>query len=157
MLTIKGMLKEGINKRAQEGVTLTTLLLIILGAVVVVVVILGFTTGFGFVTDLFAVGPSNIEAAVQACDISARNDLKTDYCRDIKEVEIDGLDQHVTCNYLGSELNLLDNTLNCEGSSPNYADYCINSGLDGDVRVDGVTCDNHDFNTGSSNFDDSDF
>lgn len=84
-----------LNRKGQEGLTLTTLLLIVLGVVVVVVLIIGFTNGFGFIFDKFGAAPgSQLQTIVKACEISGQNDLLVDYCARLNEVKSD---TYVTC------------------------------------------------------------
>jgi len=84
-----------INKKGQEGVTLTTLLLIVIGVVVVVVIILGAT---GILGDIFGGGkkviPSDLEATTQACRIAAAASLVNDYCYRFREI---GDDIYANC------------------------------------------------------------
>jgi hypothetical protein len=89
--------KRGMNRKAQEGMTLTTLLAIIVGVVVVVVIIL-FVTGF---FDKLNRGanqlPSDLQAAVTACEMAGENNLKADYCSTFRQVTINGEKQYQTC------------------------------------------------------------
>ena len=89
------MFEKGMNRKGQEGLTLTTLLLIVLGIVVVAVIILGVT---GILGKIFSSGeeiiPSKLEAAVQGCKIAAQASLVADYCYDLKKI---GDDLYVNC------------------------------------------------------------
>jgi len=88
------------NKRGQEGLTLTTLLLIVLGAVVVVVIILGATGAFNFVFGKLDVLPGqDLQTVVSSCELAGEQGLRADYCSSMKEAEIDGKKQFVTCSY----------------------------------------------------------
>jgi len=91
--------KRGSNRRAQEGVTLTTLLLIVLGVVVVAVVIWGATGGFNFIFSKFNVIPGqSLESVIQGCNIAGEGSLKGDFCLTFKKVTMNGVDQYVTCD-----------------------------------------------------------
>jgi hypothetical protein len=93
-------MERGINKRGQEGVTITTLLLIVIGAVVAVVIILGATGALDFIFDKVKIAPGqDLQAVVASCEIAANAELKADYCSTIKEVEINGVNQFVTCSH----------------------------------------------------------
>jgi hypothetical protein len=140
------------NNRGQEGLTLTTLLLIILGIVVVVVVIIGFTTGFDFIFgNIERLPGQSLQAAITSCEIAGENDLKADYCVDLKEVEIDGKEQWVTCEYL-RENNYLEGaeSASCGELIPNIEEFCINQKLDSDDLVNGVLCSSFSSENNSS-------
>ena len=83
------MCRRGLNKRGQEGITLTTLLLIVLGVVVVVILILGATGIFGDIFSKREALPGNLEAIAQSCKIAAGASLIADYCYEFKEVQDD--------------------------------------------------------------------
>ena len=90
-----------LNRKGQEGVTLTTLLLIILGIVVVVIIIIGATQGFDFFFGKIGQLPGqSLQAAVSACEIAGETGLKADYCSQFRKVEINGEEQYVTCDFL---------------------------------------------------------
>ena len=122
-------MKKEMNKKAQEGVTIGTLILIVLGIVVLVTIIIGFTTGFGFITDKFEIAPGqNLEAVAQSCKISAETDLKIDYCT-FKEISVDGKDQFVNCEDQRVQIAIKDDIDNkvrdCNGLD-NKTSYCAN-------------------------------
>lgn len=102
------------NKRGQ-GLTIGTLILIILGIAVLVVLIVGFTQGFGFITDLFRFGPSDLEQVTQACVGYVRGGLYNDYCKTFRELNIGESKQFVNCQNpeieIGVEADV--NVLNC--------------------------------------------
>lgn len=82
------MFEKVMNKKGQEGLTLTTLLLIVLGIVVVVVIIIGATSGFDFIFGKVNQLPGQtLEAITQGCGISAQQTLITDYCYDFKKLD----------------------------------------------------------------------
>lgn len=124
------MLKE-MNKRGQEGVSLTTLLLIILGVVVIVVIILGFTGAFGFIFGKVDILPGqDLQAVVTSCAIAGSNGLVADYCLTFKEIEINGEKQYVNCEAdsvqtgMSNEQKVADKVKTCAQaeSEPKY--YC---------------------------------
>lgn len=134
---------KGLNKRGQEGLTLTTLLLIVLGVVVVVVIILGATGAFDFIFGKVDVLPGqSLETAVKSCQTSAGLNLKADFCSELKQVDLDGATQYVTCTYLMSQKKLFTEqpTDGCEGNTVNYKDYCNNKKLSNSTMLDGKTC-----------------
>src|SRR3989344_1166022 len=86
-----------LNRKGQEGLTLTTLLLIVLGVVVVVVLIIGFTKGFGFIFDKFDAAPgSQLQTIAKACEIAGEQSLVLDYCARLNKVKSG---EYVTCTY----------------------------------------------------------
>jgi hypothetical protein len=142
------MFRKEMNKKAQEGMTLTTLLAIILGVVVLVILILGFTQGFDYIFGFFNQLPK-IEAVVQVCGISAQSNLVADYCREFKSVDIDGVESYVTCPYLESNGYLTeDQKLNsdCTQNTDDISrDFCYANTLVKvkdwkDIEVNGKTC-----------------
>tara|TARA_Y100000310_G_scaffold337105_1_gene423297 strand:- start:5 stop:631 length:627 start_codon:yes stop_codon:yes gene_type:complete len=139
------------NKRGQEGITIGTLLLIVLGVVVVVVIIIGATSGFGFIFEKIDVLPGQgLEAVVQSCAIAGEQNLKADYCKQFKEVEIDGVDQQVTCSYSTIE-GLLDADKKLDGGCTDSLiigsvsdSFCVGGKVDvddwDDTLVNGRNC-----------------
>ena len=97
--------ERGLNKRGQEGLTLTTLLLIILGVVAVVVVILFFTGFFGKLNTATNNIPSDLQAAVSACGLAGSSGLTADYCSTFRQVTINGATEYVTCDSIKSQLD----------------------------------------------------
>lgn len=132
-------LKRGLNRKGQEGLTLTTLLLIVLGVIVVVMVVL-FVTGF---FDKLSSGtenvlPGSLQAAIEGCQLAGDNGLTADFCLAYREVEIDGKDVYTTC--MQSEIyNSLDkNTLqvsSCAGNHPDATAYCENMKLSSGTNI----------------------
>ncbi|PIN89124.1 hypothetical protein COU60_04640 [Candidatus Pacearchaeota archaeon CG10_big_fil_rev_8_21_14_0_10_34_76] len=139
------MFEKGLNNKGQEGLTLTTLLLIVLGIVVVVVIIIGATKGFGFIFGKVDSLPGqSLQTAIESCNIAGKNDLRADYCLDIKKIEMDGVEQYVTCGYLGDKA-LLDETISpvCGETVANFAAFCDNQKLKDSALVEGITCEAH--------------
>jgi hypothetical protein len=143
MIVLK-MLGKRFSRKGQREISIGTLLLIILGVVALVIVIIGTTKGFGFIFDKFEVVPGqSLESVVQSCGVAASNGLKADYCRTIKEVEISGVNQFVTCDY--SKINS-DEKIDCDaGNLKKVAqDYCASGSIkakDFDkTLVNGETC-----------------
>ncbi len=131
------------NKRGQE-LSIGTLILIILGVVVLALIIIGLTTGFDWLTKIFDVGPgSDLEVVVQGCNIAAQGELYIDYCRTFKEIEIDGEEQFVTCEF-GEVSKALTDTLDCAGKGYVEAElaktYCTGAGVKADTLVNGRPC-----------------
>ncbi len=133
------------NKRGQEGVTLTTLLLIILGIVVVVIIIIGATQGFDFFFGKIGQLPGqSLQAAVSACEIAGETGLKADYCSQFRKVEINGEEQYVTCSFL-EENKYLSKTLDngCGDLAVDKAGavlYCNNQKLKENMKVNNFAC-----------------
>lgn len=142
------------NKRAQEGVTLTTLLLIILGVVVVAVIILGATGVFGDIFSWLDNAP-NLEVVAQACGTSGSAGLLADYCREFREVEIDGVNQFATCSsqtveaLIDSDSRIASQCISSDLAPGSVAEqFCLNSVTSGKVKasrwdetlVNGQTC-----------------
>ncbi len=138
------------NRRGQEGITLTTLLLIVLGVIVVVVIILGATGGLNFVFDKINIVPGqSLESVRQSCGLAGKNELKFDYCREFKEIEVDGQKQFVTCSS-----KLISDTLAADEIYASCGDelsvekvavaFCNNKGVKASewdkVKVNGQTC-----------------
>ena len=107
-----GLLKRGLNKRAQEGMTLTTLLLIIVGVVVAVVLILGATGILGDIFDTSEALPGNLEAVAQSCKISAEASLITSFCYEFKEIDND---RYVNCEDARIRDSLVQQNVDFEG------------------------------------------
>ncbi|MCH7567877.1 MAG: hypothetical protein IIA87_00475 [Nanoarchaeota archaeon] len=80
------MFEKRLNKKGQEGLTLTTLLLIVLGIVVVVVIILGATGIFGDIFGKREAFPKALEAVTQSCKLAAQVSLIADYCYEFKKI-----------------------------------------------------------------------
>lgn len=142
------MFERGLNKRGQEGVTLTTLLLIVLGVIVVVVIVLGAT---GILGDIFDIGSKrpgqNLEVVVQSCGIAADAKLVADYCYTFKELEDDAF---VSCDY-GSVKELLvqqgkQAEFTCDSTSVSFGNAVKNLCLDqreskrNSVNINGQSC-----------------
>ena len=127
------------SKRGQEGITIGTLLLIVLGIAVVVVIILGATGGLNFIFDKFRAAPlQSLQAAVTSCNLAGERELRADYCSTFREVELDGKNQFVTCDYLETR-GQLDATFDCGTTTVDLEVYCF--GKDADVVVNGQTCE----------------
>ena len=140
------------NKRGQEGVTLTTLLLIILGVVVVVVIILGAT---GVLNDVFGTRtalPGNLEAVSQSCKIAVQGNLLVDYCYNYKKISdleyINCQDFRIKESLIaqGYESNIKG--IECDGTQQNIVRTSVCDGLSGiaatkkdKVKVGNVACD----------------
>ncbi|GEM_PF-1103282 len=146
------MLKGAMNKKAQEGLTLTTLLLIVLGVVVVVVIILGATGAFDFIFGKIEVLPGqSLESAVQSCKIAAENNLKTDFCVNLKNVELNGKEQYVTCNYLKKDYLGEVDEIDCGSLAPNVKEFCESKKLKaGKDLVNGELCPEQKSPTGGA-------
>jgi len=133
------------NKKAQEGFSLTTLLAIIVGVVILIIVIVGFTGGYDKVFGFFEQAPGkSLQAAVSSCGIAGANGLKVDYCKEIRKVEISGVDNYVTCKWLGDNDYLESgDLLDCVGLELKETDvnnYCIANRLKIGDNVAGETC-----------------
>lgn len=135
--------KRGMNKKAQEGMTLTTLLAIIVGVVAVVVIVL-FVTGFfnkvqGGTDQL----PSDLQAAVSACEIDGSSGLTADYCSTFRKVTVNGVEQYQTCaslsNYLQENKRLKDSCGTLSDVDP--AAFCASKKLDKGILVGSYACD----------------
>ncbi len=137
---------KGLNARGQEGLTLTTLLLIVLGVVVVVVIILGATGAFDFIFgNVDRLPGQSLEVAVQSCKSADSLNLETDYCVNLKKVEIDSVTQHVSCDYLlGKNYFSSDDLVNfgdgCKGAESQPVTFCTSEKLKDSYLVNGVTC-----------------
>jgi hypothetical protein len=145
------------NKKGQE-MSIGTLILIILGLVVLVVVIIGFTTGFGWLADIFGLAPGNLEKITQSCIISAQGDLTASYCAEFKELESNHM---VNCQYNLVEPTVKDQAkeLDCDlyYKAPEYSDsgekgaaewYCKGNVLADKwdkTKVNGKTCQDWGF------------
>lgn len=135
------------DKRGQEGVTLTTLLLIILGVVVVVVVILFFTGTFDRLGEARDVIPGNLAAAAQACKISAQAGSVTDFCYNFRKLSDE---QYSNCQdpRIEEELKASNtdyDTIQCDDGlkETEKAKICESVDYDGDVYFnndDANTC-----------------
>ena len=162
------MVKEGLkdrmnerrmNRKGQEGVTLTTLLLIILGIVIVVVIILGATGAFNFIFGKVNILPGqDLQAVVESCKIAASQGLIADYCLEFKKVEIDGVTEYLNCqdsrvqNSFGTDVE--DKVKSCHTTKSNEVDVnattkkCVDlietRGYDGKDKVNGVPVTKND-------------
>jgi hypothetical protein len=133
--------KRGMNRKAQEGMTLTTLLAIIVGGVAVVVIVL-FVTGFfyklrGGTNPL----PSDLQAAVTACEMYGSNGLTADYCSTFREVTINGEKQYRTCEGISEDLKpnaRLQGVCQVPVGMP--ATFCKAQNLDKNVLVNDMHC-----------------
>ena len=92
-------MKKRMNKKGQE-LSIGTLILILIGVAILVLLILGFTMGFGFILDIFKLGPGQqLEKVRIGCGIAAEASLTIDFCTTFKEVEIAGKDMEINCQY----------------------------------------------------------
>lgn len=130
------------NKRGQE-LSIGTLILIILGIVVLVVIVIGLTTGTDFLFGLFEKGPgSSLEIVAQGCGVAAEAGLYIDYCKEFKEVEINGVEQYVNCEFPDIEA-VIDGDLVCSSKkgfelAETAKAFC--KGKDIDTLVNGAAC-----------------
>jgi len=135
--------KRGMNRKAQEGMTLTTLLAIIVGVVAVVVIVLFVTGFFNKVQGVTNQLPSDLQAAVSACEISGSSGLTADYCATFRKVTVNGVEQYQTCaslsNYLQENKRLKDSCGTLSDTDP--AAFCASKKLDKGVLVSSYACD----------------
>lgn len=138
------MFKEGMNKKAQEGVTIGTLLLIVLGVVVLVVIILGATGGFNYIFGKVNLIPGqDLQAVVTSCEIAAQNGLKADYCSTFKQVTIDGTKQYVNCedSRVSNNIDVDITKITCEpGAIVSFCNSNVKSTDWTKTLVNGKTC-----------------
>jgi len=135
-----------LNKRGQpEGIGLGTLLAIVLGGLAVILLIIGFTSGFGFIFGKIKVLPGqSFDAVILSCEgsLSIGASARAGYCNNFKEVEINGEEQFVTCEWLAeAPRNYLEDIEGgCGALSGDALVYCDSKGLDDDEIVNGKTC-----------------
>jgi len=88
-------MRKRMNLRGQREVSFGTFLLLILGVVGLILVIVGFTKGWGFITDIF--GKTNIDITLisQKCE-SLASVGAAGFCSDRVEI---GKDNYVNCPY----------------------------------------------------------
>ena len=86
------------NKRGQEGISITTLLLLVLGIVVIVVLIIGVTGGFDFIFGKIKLLPGqSLQTVAESCNAASELKLKIDYCSEFKKIKVDGKTEYVNC------------------------------------------------------------
>lgn len=136
---------SGMNKRGQEGLTLTTLLLIILGIVAVVVVILFFTGFFSKLNNATNNLPSDLQAAVSACELAGSSGSSADYCSKFRKVTINGVEQYQSCNSIAMKPYLTDSTKSLQGGCTNpigetaATAYCTSQKLKEKTIIEGLS------------------
>jgi len=128
---------KGMNKKGQEGLTLTTLLLIVLGVVVVVIIILGVTGVLGDIFSKKDTLPGNLEAATQSCKIAAQASLISSYCYEFKKLSDE---EYANCedsriqNSLRQQ-NVDSSDLGCDGVLVTQAKVGVCEGKKDDVKL----------------------
>jgi hypothetical protein len=139
--------KRGLNNRGQEGLTLTTVLLIVLGVVAVVVIILFVTGFFSKINGATDQLPSDLQAAVSACELAGSNNLQADYCSTFRKVTINGLEQYQTCksltNYFSDKNKVLNSCPTDSGSNTivqRAGSFCAAQKLATNTMVDTGYC-----------------
>lgn len=148
--------ERGMSRKGQEGISIGTLLIIVLGVVAVVIIIIGISGGFDFIFGKIDVLPGqSLQSAVQSCKIAAEQELQVDYCRTFKEVEINDIEQRVTCQFIAGEnidSSLTPSTFSCGSgvtSDSVAVKYCEDLRTAGKLNVDddtlynGKTCKGH--------------
>ncbi len=148
------MSKEGMNRKGQEGLTLTTLLLIVLGIVVVVIIILGFTGGFDFIFGKVKLLPGqDLQAVVTSCQLAAQNGLTADYCLTFKEITIDGVTEFLNCQdarvQSSMDKSIENKVTGCpSGQNSTVVTKCVelvsNKNYDGKNKINGVLIGQND-------------
>ena len=109
-------MKEMVNdKRAQE-MSITTLILLVLGVVVLIVIILGFTQGWGFFTDMF--GKANIDSTVVVQKCGATASFGGSVCTDKIEV---ATDTYMTCGYAVNQVDAFEGSVEIATKCPTPA------------------------------------
>lgn len=100
------------NKRGQEGgIGIGTLLLLILGVVGLIVVVVGFTTGWNFITDIFKKADIDVTVISSKCGALASTQ-PAGYCSDRIEI---AKNSYVNCPYAVKELGASIGEVNAPG------------------------------------------
>ena len=145
IMNLRKINSKSMNKRGQD-LPIGTLILIVLGVIVLVLLVVGFTKGWDYILNFFAVAPGkSLETAVQSCNLAGQGGLRTDYCLDFKKVDYAGETQYVNCedDVIKTQLTTpLDSTC---GDSVTEAvkTFCYNKISASDfskVKVHGKTC-----------------
>ncbi|MEK6928479.1 MAG: hypothetical protein AABW65_00800 [Nanoarchaeota archaeon] len=119
------LFEKDMNKRGQEGLSITTLLIIILGIVVVVVIILGVTKGFGFIFGKIDFLPGqDLQAVAESCATAAQLKLKIDYCVEFKKIKVDGAKEYVNCEDSRVESGIKSEVEKIECDKDTSQKYC---------------------------------
>lgn len=104
------------NKRGEEGsgTSLGTIITFILLALVLVFVLFSFTTsGRQFWAKLLNIGGgTTLDSAVTGCNLAASSNSYDSFCAELRQVEIGGKTQYVTCEYVNS-IKPLEPVLSC--------------------------------------------
>ena len=88
------------NKRAQEGMSITTIIGLIIAIVVLVVVVLGFTMGWDYIFDKIRLLPNDLTSATETCKTYAGlESFAIAYC-EYRELRIEGKKQFMNCNHV---------------------------------------------------------
>src|SRR3989344_4429968 len=108
------MLKR-MNKRAQEGMSITTIIGLIIAIVVLVVVVLGFTMGWDYIFSFFKKSNVDVAFITQKCEVLASSGIGG-YCNDRIELS---KNNYVNCPYAVTTFNisLESNIPNCDSDA----------------------------------------
>lgn len=88
------------DKKGQEGMSITTIMGLIIAIVVLIVVVLGFTKGTDWIFDKIGLLPNDLNSATEACKTYADSDtLAISYCQ-YRELTIEGKKQYMNCDHI---------------------------------------------------------
>lgn len=132
-------MKKRMDKKG--AMTQFQVLSFIIGMIAVVLVVLYATGFFGTVGDIFA-KVSSVEITAQACGGYASAGLESSYCNVFQKVDIAGVKQYATCEYLEDKIEVTFEKLGGDGCPDNQVTLAKNrcKTLKDDELVNGFPC-----------------
>jgi len=122
------------NKRGQEGMSITALLGIVLGIVVVVLLILALTGGLDPLIKGLGFAPSQLQTLAKACEGYATGGLAIDFCTYRNNIE--GKNSYVNCLDTRIDKSKFSSTPSCVEAITDLRKACIDLGKQGnDLKI----------------------
>ena len=96
-----------VNKKGQGGMSTEMVVGLIILLIVAVVVIFSFTqTGKDFWAKITGSrGGTTLDAAVSGCNQDVGSQAYDDFCSNLRNVNVNGTEQYVTCSYIADRLS----------------------------------------------------
>jgi hypothetical protein len=137
---------KGMNKRGQD-LPLTGLAIMVLVVLVIAAVGYGIYNVVNYGSILGGNAPKSLQVAITVCQGLANvgGNVQESYCNQFREVDVDGVTMHVSCDWLEANKKLGDASLDggCSGYPSNPKIWCETQKLKDNVFVggaDGRTC-----------------
>lgn len=138
------------DKKGQEGMSITTIMGLIIAIVVLIVIVLGFTKGTDWIFDKLGLLPNDLNSATEVCKTYADSDtLVISYCQ-YRELTIEGKKQFMNCDHVhgaaGRVLGADKVGYNTQDCSVKEKEFCIQlksekgNNYKEDTIVNGQTC-----------------